>query len=218
MKTITVKGTGRVSAAVDTVELSLHVSEKHKDYEKALNGASAKVDALEQALEQAGFPAEDFHAAGFHVHTEYEGVRDRNGEYRNVFAGYVCSYDQKLRFDFDTQLLSKALNAVAESKAQPELNVTFTVGQPDRLQRELLENAAAHARSRAEILCKASGVRLGELQKIEYDFGHLDLRSDTVMDMGGAPMVATAKRSVAVNFRPEDINLQDSAVFVWEIL
>jgi hypothetical protein len=31
-------------------------------------------------------------------------------------------------------------------------------------------------------------------------------------------MAMKAKRSVAANFRPEDIDLQDSAVFVWEIL
>ena len=220
MKTVTVKGIGRVSAPVDTVELSFHLSEKNKDYEKAMNGASAKVDALEQALVRAGFPAEDFQSAGFHVHMEYESVRDKNGEYRNAFAGYVCSYDQRLRFGFDTKRLGEALDAAAESKALPELNVSFTVREPDRLQEELLQKAAAHARARAEILCRASGVRLGELQKIEYDFGHLNFRSETMMDMGAgaAPMAMKAKRSVAANFRPEDIDLQDSAVFVWEIL
>ena len=219
MKTITVKGIGRVSAPADTVELSFSVSEKNKDYGKALGGASEKVDALEKALSGAGFPAKDFQAAGFHVHTEYEGVRDKNGEYRNVFSGYVCTYDQKLRFDFDTERLSAALAAVAGSKALPQMNVSFTVREPERLENELLKNAAAHARSRAEVLCAASEVRLGELQRIEYDFRHLDFRSDTVMDMAeSAPMLAKSKRSVAVNFRPEDIELQDSAVFVWEIL
>jgi hypothetical protein len=143
VKTITVKGIGRVSAPVDTVELSFHVCEKNKDYEKAMNGASDKVDALEQALVKAGFPAADFQSAGFHVHMEYESVRDKNGEYRNAFAGYVCSYDQRLRFDFDTGRLGEALDAAAESKALPELNVSFTVREPDRLQEELLEKGGS---------------------------------------------------------------------------
>ena len=219
MKTITVKGIGRVSAPADTVELSFSISEKHRDYKKALGGASEKVEALERALTAAGFPAKNFQAAGFHVHTEYEGIRDSKGEYKNVFAGYVCTYDQKLRFDFDTQRLSDALAAVAESKALPQMNVSFTVREPERLENALLKNAAIHARSRAEVLCDAAEVRLGELQRIEYDFRHLDFRSDTVMEMAeSAPMLAKGKRSVAVNFRPEDIELQDSAVFVWEIL
>ena len=218
MKTITVQGIGRVSAPADTVELSFHISEKNRDYKKALHGASEKVDTLERALAAAGFLARDFQAAGFHVHTEYESVRDAKGEYKNVFAGYVCSYDQSLRFDFDTQRLSDALLAVAESKSQPQMNVSFTVREPERLEHALLKNAAVHARDRAEVLCEASGMQLGELQKIEYDFQHLNFRSNTVMDMEeSAPMMAKGKRSVAVNFRPEDISLQDSAVFVWEM-
>ena len=154
MKTITVKGIGQVSAPVDTVELSFHVSEKNKDYEKALNGASAKVDALEQALVRAGFPAEDFQSAGFHVHMEYESVRDKNGEYRNAFAGYVCSYDQRLRFGFDTKRLGEALDAAAESKALPELNVSFTVREPDRLQEELLEKELRSTSQRVNLFEK----------------------------------------------------------------
>ena len=214
MRTITVKGIGKVSAPVDTVELSFHVSQIDQDYEKALNGASAKVEALEQALVRAGFSAEDFQTAGFHVNTQYENVPNQNGIYQTVFAGYNCSYDQLLRFSFDTDRLGQALAAVAGSKAQPELNVNFTVKEPERLQEQLLENAAKSARTRAEVLCRAAGVRLGTLENIEYDFSHLNFRSETMMDLQ-APMMA--KRSMAVNLRPQDIDLQDSAVFVWAL-
>ena len=222
MKTITVKGVGKVSAPVDTVELSFRIWEKDKAYETALKGASDKVDALERALVRSDFPKEDFQAEGFHVNTEYEGVRDENGDYRNVFAGYVCTYEQRLRFDFDVARLSKALNAVARSKSQPELNVSFTVKQPELLQAQLLEDAAASARTRAEILCRASGMKLGGLQTVEYDVSHLNFRSNTMMEVADCamPMMASgsAKRSMAANFRPQDIDLQDSAVFVWELL
>ena len=222
MKTITVKGIGRVSAPVDTVELSFRIWQKDKDYETALKGASDKVDALEKALVRARFSKEDFQSDSFHVNTEYESVRDKNGEYRNVFAGYVCTYEQRLRFDFDVTRLGRALDAVAKSNSQPELNVSFTVKQPELLQEELLKNAAASAKTRAEILCRAAGARLGELQTIEYDVPHLNFRSNTVMDVAecAMPMLAggKAKRSMAANFRPQDIDLQDSAVFVWELL
>lgn len=220
MKTITVKGIGKVSAPVDTVELSFRLWAKDKDYSQALDAAAKKVDALEKALAEAGFSAEDYQTTGFHVNAEYEGVHDEKGVYRNVFSGYVCSYEQQLRFAFGTVRIGEALNAVAESKAQPELNVSFTVKSPEELQTALLENAAENAKQRAQILCRASGVRLGELQKIEYDFSHLNFRSNTMMDMEcAAPMMAAqAKRSMANNLRPQDIDLQDSAVFVWEIL
>lgn len=122
LATITVKGVGKVSAPVDLVELSFHVFEKDKDYSRALAGAGRKVDALAGALAQAGFPKEDFQTLGFRVNTEYESVRDSRGEYQTVLAGYVCSYDQQLRFDFDPGRLGAALEAMDRSNAGPELS------------------------------------------------------------------------------------------------
>ena len=222
MKTITVKGAGRASAPVDTVELSFRVWAKNKNYDKALEAADKKLSALEAALREAGFPAEDFQTAGFHVNTEYEGVCDDKGQYHNVFTGYNCSYDQLLRFGFDAARLGEALSAVAESKAQPELQVRFTVREPEKLEAELLCSAAESAKARAEILCAAAGKRLGELQRIDYDVTRLSFQSETMMDMAECAMPqmanAKAKRSFGAALRPQDIDLSDSAVFVWEIV
>ena len=222
MKTITVKGVGRASATVDTVELSFRVWAKHKNYDKALEAADKKVSALETALTGAGFPAADFQTAGFHVNTEYESVCDEKGNYHTEFSGYNCSYDQLLRFDFDAARLGEALSAVAGSKAQPELQVRFTVREPEKLEAELLRSAAESARARAEVLCAAAGRSLGELQRIDYDVTRLNFQSETMMDMECAmPQMANgmakAKRSYGAALRPQDIDLQDTAVFVWEI-
>lgn len=223
MKTVTVKGIGKVSAPVDTVELSFRLWAKDKDYDEALQGADRKVAALEKALCAVGFAAADFQTAGFHVNTEYESVRDENNDYRTVFAGYNCSYDQLLRFDFDPARLGEALSAVAESKAEPELQVRFTVREPEKLEAALLRSAAARARERAETLCAAAGRRLGELQRIDYDVNRLNFQSETMLDMEAMPQAMAngalqAKRSLSAAFRPQDIELQDTAVFVWELL
>ena len=224
MKTVTVNGAGRASAPVDTVELSFHVWAKNKSYDKALEAADKKISALEAALGASGFPAEDFQTAGFHVNTEYESVPDEKGNYRTVFSGYNCSYDQLLRFGFDAARLGEALSAVAASKAQPELQVRFTVREPEKLEAELLRSAAENAKARAEILCAAAGKTLGELQRIDYDVSRLSFQSETMMDLAecAMPQMANgamkAKRSFGAALRPQDIDLRDSAVFVWEIL
>lgn len=221
MKTITVKGVGRLSAPVDTVELRFHVQTKDRDYDRALEAAGRKLSALEGALGAAGFPAADFQTAGFHVNTEYESVCDDKGSCRMEFSGYCCSYDQLLRFGFDPARLGEALAAAAASQAQPELQLQFTVKEPERLQAELLRAAAENARARAELLAAASGGRLGELQRIDYDLAHLNYKSQTMMDLAEAPMAGLgmkAKRSFANALRPQDLELQDTAVFVWELL
>ena len=220
MRTVTVQGVGKVSAPVDTVELSFCLWARDKDYDAALSAASSKVERLEQALCAADFPAADFQTVGFHVNTEYESVCDEKGNCQSVFAGYRCSYDQQLRFAFDAARLGVALAAVAESKSEPELQVHFTVREPEKLETALLQAAADSARIRAELLCAASGCRLGELQKIEYDVNRLSFLSETRMELDCMPLAmgsAKAKRSLSANFRPQDVELQDTAVFVWEI-
>ena len=94
--------------------------------------------------------------------------------------------------------------------------MSFTVKEPQTLETALLQAAAANARRRAEVLCAASGVKLGALRSIDYDFHDLPLRSQTTMDAAGGPML-TAKRAMAENLRPQDLRLEDSAVFTWEI-
>ena len=96
--------------------------------------------------------------------------------------------------------------------------MAFTVRNPELLDAELLQSAGESARLRAEALCKAAKVQLGELQKIDYDFRHLNYNSATEMVMDGGPRLAKASRAMAVNLNPADIELQDSAVFMWEIL
>ena len=88
MKTITVKGVGKASAPVDSVELSFRLQAKNRDYDQAVHDADQKLFALENALCAAGFPAADFQTAGFHVDTEYENVRDEGGNYH---YGHFCS-------------------------------------------------------------------------------------------------------------------------------
>lgn len=221
MKTITVRGVGKASAPVDTVELSFRLWAKDMCYEKALHAANLKVAALESALCDAGFPAADFQTAGFRVNPEYESVCDEKGNYQTVFAGYHCSYDQQLRFDFDSARLGDALAAVSASNAEPELQVSFTVRQPEKLEAELLRSAAERAKARAEMLCAAAGRQLGKLQRIDYDVNRLIFQSETSLDMSCMPQAGgngMAKRSISASLRPQDIELQETAVFVWEIL
>jgi len=96
------------------------------------------------------------------------------------------------------------------------MSISFTVKEPEAVNRQLLQAAAANARGKAEALCAASGVTLGELQRIEYDWSELRAFSRTAVsaDREAMPMMKNAFRA---NMTPEEIQLSDSAAFVWEI-
>ena len=127
-----------------------------------------------------------------------------------------------LRFAFDMERLAKALSAIAACEAKPQFSIAFTVEDTQAVKDELLRSVTANAKHKAEVLCEASGVKLGRLLSVEYDWRERNLYSATeynAMDgrAGGAGMLRTMSAK-AVDIEPEDIKIKDSAGFVWEIL
>lgn len=217
-KTITVKGIGSVSAKPDLITLSMSLTAKDPDYGKAMESAAEKIHLLEQAAAQAGFAKEELKTVRFDTNAEYENIQDPQGHYRQQFTGYACSYQLKLSFDLDTRRLAAVLGAVAASGADPEINISFTVKDPGQVSEALLTSAASNAREKAEVLCRASGVALGQLVTIQYGCKEPEILSPTRYTMEFNDPVSFLSKSVSMpELAPEDIKLQDTASFVWEI-
>jgi uncharacterized protein YggE len=217
-RTITVKGIGKVSAAPDFVVLSMGLESQDMDYEKAMNIASENIDNLNAALEQVGFEKKLVKTTNFNVHTDYEYRRRKDGSNERVFNGYVVSHNLKVEFDFDSKRLAKALSAVGSCLADPQLSRAFTVKDATAINEEMLRSATANAKRKAEILCDASGMELGTLLSIDYNWGELNVYSNTRYDMEeeclAAPMMA---KCAEIDMEPDDIDVSDTATFVWEI-
>lgn len=217
-RTITVKGIGKVSAAPDSVVLSMGLESCDMDYEKAMNKASESIENLNAALEQVGFEKESVKTTNFNVRTDYEYRRKKDGVDERVFNGYVVNHQLKVVFDFDSERLAKALSAVGTCLAHPQLSISFTVKDTAAISEEMLRSATANAKRKAEILCDASGMELGTLLSIDYNWGEMNVYSKTRYNMEedcmAAPMMA---KGAAIDIEPDDINVSDTATFVWEI-
>lgn len=109
------------------------------------------------------------------------------------------------------------LGAIAVCIAEPELNVQFTVKDKEAADAALLESACVNAKAKAEILTKASGVTLGELVSIDYNWGELHLYSPTRYEMDPPCMARASAAPTAMDIEPDDIDISDSVTFVWEI-
>lgn len=69
----------------------------------------------------------------------------------------------------------------------------------------------------AELLCYAAGAELGRLCSVNYNWSELTIVSPTSYEADAGMPMASACRC-APEISPEDINLHDTAVFVWEIM
>ena len=217
LRTITVKGVGRVTTAPDYVIVSMNLVTQEYDYEEALELAAKKIEQINASLEGIGFEKKSVKTTDFRVRTEYEHEKDASGSYRRVFSGFACSHRLKVEFDFDARRLAQTLCTVSKSLAQPELSISFTVKDPSAVNEELLRSATANARAKAAVLCEASGVELGRLLTINYNWGEINVfsRTDYELEDGCVAMPGAALEDVDIE--PDDIEVSDTATFVWEI-
>lgn len=214
-RTITVKGIGKVSARPDFVVLSMTLQSNHIDYDKAMEMAASHIQHLNETLAAIGFEKGSVKTTNFNVRTDYDRVKDRNGNYKSVFNGYEVTHNLKLSFDFDMGRLSQALAAIAGCLSHPQLSVAFTVKDATAINEEMLRSATVNAKRKAEILCEASGVTMGDLIAIDYNWGELDIYSHTRYDCCEDAMLMAAPTSIDID--PDDIDVSDTATFVWEI-
>ena len=216
-RTITVKGMGNVKTSPDYIVISLSLEAQNKDYDETMELAAKRIDYLNTSLEEIGFEKKAVKTTNFNVHTDYNNVKDKNGNYKRVFDGYVCSHNLKVEFDFDTKRLAQTLSAISKCLAKPELTIRFTVKDPSAINKELLKSATINAKAKAEILCEASNVELGSLLSIDYNWGELNIYSHTDYSLAEDCMAMPMAKMSAIEIEPDDIDVSDTATFVWEI-
>lgn len=216
-RTITVRGLGRLTLKPDRVEIPITLSVRDKEYAVAAGQADAALSALSAALEAARFEPETLKTRDLSLSPVFEGRHDEHGNYQQVFVGYECRHSLILAFPLEGERLSAALDALASCSAKPEFSVQFTVADTEAAKTALLGAAAEDGRRKAETLCAASGVHLGELIHIDYGVGQPNLYSPTRLMMNDAVAAPRAAMKLGADIRPDDITADESAVFVWLI-
>ena len=117
----------------------------------------------------------------------------------------------------DIDRLKKITGDIASGKIDLEFSLDFTVSDKDALQKDMLVDATRNARQKAEILCAASGTKLGDLLEIHFSWGELNIISHTDYEADFTCMPAPQANAPGPDFTPEDINIKDTATFVWAI-
>ena len=80
-RTITVRGTGKISAKPDQISVSLTVEAKDPDYAAAMEKADRDADAISRAVREAGIEDDALRMANFNVRADYESVHDEHGNW-----------------------------------------------------------------------------------------------------------------------------------------
>ena len=162
---ISVSGTGKVTVVPDVGEIQMAAQVTRPTVQQARDDAGKAMDAIRTALRAQGVEEKDIATSGFNIQPQYD-YRPNGGGAPQI-SGYLVNnvITVKVR-KVDT--LSKVLDAAVGAGGNDVRvsSVQFTVDDPEQASGKAREAAVANARTHAESLAKAAGVRLGKARSV----------------------------------------------------
>ena len=219
-KTIRVTGTGKITIKPDLTIINLDFSNVLPTYEEALKASANDVGIVKDALEKAGIDRESLKTTSFNVDTHYESYRDEKGNYKSRFDGYEYRQSLRFKFDIDNKLLGKVLYQLSTLSVNPKFRINYGIKDAEAAKNELLGNAIADAKKKAEIISKAAGVTLDEIVDINYSWIDVEFNSRPYGVYADEMMMCKCEApsgAYDVDIEPEDIEKSDNVTLVFKI-
>jgi uncharacterized protein YggE len=167
---MTVVGSGKVSARPDVAQVQVGVVTQAPSAAKALKDNNDAMEKLFAALDARGIARKDVQTSQFSVTPQYK--RGPQGEYLPEIAGYQVTNAVTVKVR-KLEALGGVLDEVVQQGANHVQGVSFSVAEPTPLMDEARRRAVADARRKAELYAKEAGVEVGRVLLIQEETPHL---------------------------------------------
>lgn len=215
-RTIRVTGKGKISVKPDTIRINIKAEETYKEYSLSVKKSTEQTKLLREAMSKAGLDPHNLKTTHFSIDTDYESYRDENGDYQSRFAGYKYTHNLYIQFSNNNEQLGKVLYQLANNAANVEFSIRYIVKDVDAVKNELLDKAVEDSKVKAEVLAKATGVYLGEIETVDYSWGELEVYSEPFDGMILSNQMES-KEAYKLEIEADDIDIQDTVTIVWKI-
>jgi uncharacterized protein len=203
--TITVNGHGSVMVRPDAASATIGVTITEGSLTAAQQTATDTMNAVLEALRGTGIADDDIQTASYYVQVLQQ--YDENGMPSGIDQFQVSNQVNVIIRDIDA--VGATLDAAVEAGANTIFGVNFIVTDPGDAAAEARALAVQDARTRAENLASAAGVRLGDIASISETFGPQPI----AYGRGGAG----ADAQMAVPIEPGNANVSVDVQIVFEI-
>jgi hypothetical protein len=203
--TISVQGSGKVSAVPDIATLNFGVQTGRQNTAAgAMKMLTEKMTAVINELEAAGVEEKDIRTQYLNLNPAYDW-----NEGKRVDRGFEATQSLMVKVR-DLDKISTVLDVAVKAGANQAGSVGFTIDDPEVLKEQARAEAIEDAKIKAMKLAKDLGVGLGSMQGFWEDAGYggpqpMMMRAET-MDSGGfggggmkAPPIPAGEQEVAVN-------------------
>lgn len=206
-RTVSVSGSGTVSAAPDEVVLRLGVETMAETASEALSENSEQMEAVIAAVTEAGVPEENVQTQTVQLRPRYETPpRETGPEQERELIGYVASNIVEARTD-DLEAVGRLLDEAVQAGANRIDGIRFEVSDPGELLDQAREAAWQDAENKAQQLATLAEVELGEVLSISES-----TRAPRPVGLGGA-----VEREAAVPIEPGAEDIQVDLQVTWSL-
>lgn len=216
-RNIRVSGKGKLSVKPDTICLAIEAEGVFPDYEKTIKESADQTKVLRESLEKSGLSGKELKTKHFSIQSEYESYRDKNDDYKRRFVGYKFEHHTEIKFPNDNEQLGRTLYELSHCPVEVEFSICYTVSNPEDVRNELLRKAVKDSRVKAEILAESAGVNLGEIKRIDYSWGELQIVSHPIDKFMAEPMLLEPRASYDIDIEAHDIDVDDTVTIEWEL-
>ncbi|MFA0962883.1 SIMPL domain-containing protein [Roseivirga sp. BDSF3-8] len=206
-----VSGVGQMSVLPDLMETYINVQAEAKEFQEAVTSLRGMTDGIVKHLEDNGFKQDDIETLRMSVNKNYEY---RDG--RRIDMGYIATQRIQLTSDYSAKKLGEVVDIMGKSPVEVPFSFGFTLKDESRekYREELIGMAVKDARSKADVLAKAAGVKLRSIRNISYGNAN-DYRP--IMRTEMAMYDAAGKNEGNVNLEVEEMELEERVNVEWII-
>ncbi len=163
LRTITVTGEGKTTAAPDMAILNIGVQSNAETAAAALRENSSAMTATINKLKDLGVAEKDIQTSGLSIRPQYDYERNRT---KPLVIGYTASNNVTVKLR-DLDDAGRVIDQAVQTGANSLGGISFTFADPKPLYEAARKDAVAVARARAELLTEAAGVNLGQVLTIQ---------------------------------------------------
>jgi uncharacterized protein YggE len=167
VSSIRVTGEARVTARPDRVQIDIGVTTRAPTSQEAASRNAHDVDAVIASVRKAT-PAAELKTISYSLNPNYQ-YHPSGGE--PTIDGYIASNIVQVTLD-DLAKIGAVIDSAAQAGANHVQGIQFTLRDQDAARAEALRKAAAQARSEAEVLAAALGLKVVRVLSVEENAPH----------------------------------------------
>ena len=151
---ITVTGTGEVRVSADTAIISLGVNARDKDVLKAQQRVNETIAAIRTALIEQGVKEENINTDFINIYPLYDYSNDQE-----QLAAYNASSTLAIKVT-DMESVGSLIDVCFAAGANTLNGISFSASDTEEAKTEAMKKAVTDAKTKAEILAEASGLKI----------------------------------------------------------